>query len=327
MEYRNLGRTGLKVSDFCLGCMTFGLGSDEEESRRIIDRALDAGVNFLDTANIYANGVSEEIVGRALKGRRDEIVLTSKFHYPMGDDDPNHRGSSRKNIFRSVEESLRRLQTDYIDLYQAHALDYSTPLEETLGALDDLVHQGKVRYIGCSNYSSWILTKALWVSDARRYVRFESIQPMYSLLARHIESELLPLCSDQGIGVIVYNPIAGGLLTGKYQFDQSPPQDTRFGHEALSEVYQDRYWHQGNFDAVERLSSIAREHELTLLELALNWVRANATVSSAIVGARTLEQLEQNLAAWGKDLPEEVFSACDEVWPSIKAIAPDYFRE
>ncbi|MBI4328703.1 MAG: aldo/keto reductase [Chloroflexi bacterium] len=327
MKYVNLGRTGVKVSDFCLGCMTFGWGADgggcdEETARLIIDRALEAGVNFLDTANVYGNGLSEEIVGRALKGRRQSVVLATKFHGAMSQD-PNDRGGSRKNIMRAVEESLRRLQTDYIDLYQAHGMDPSTPLEETLSALADLVRQGKVRYIGCSNYAAWFLTKALWTSDRHGYPRMESVQPVYNILARNIEGELLPLCADQKIGVIVYNPLAGGFLSGKYRASEPPPPNTRMSER---ELYKQRYWHSQNFQAVERLGEIAGRHGTSLPRLSLGWVRANPRVTSVIVGARTLAQLEENLGAWETDLSPEGIEACNEVWDSVKSVAPVYFR-
>ncbi len=238
MEYRNLGRTGLKVSVLCLGTMQFGWTADEAASFSVLDAFVDAGGNFIDTANIYSRwadnsyaGKSEEIIGRWLKqrGRREDLVIATKVRGQMGPG-PNDEGLSRKHIMRAVEDSLRRLQTDYIDLYQAHWYDSNTPLEETLRAFDDLIAQGKVRYIGASNYPAWLLTKALWVSDKHGYARYDSLQPHYNLVHRaEFERELMHLCQDQGLGVIPYSPLAGGFLTGKYRRDQPVPPSARTG--------------------------------------------------------------------------------------------------
>ena len=221
MDYVNLGRTGLKVSRICLGCLTFGGQADEKESMRIVDTALDAGINFFDTANVYTETLSERFLAKALKGRRDQAVIATKVRGSMGPG-VNDSGLSRKHIMDAVEGSLMRLETDYIDLYQVHSWDADTPLEETLRALDDLVRQGKVRYIGCSNFTGWQLTKSLWISDVKGLARFETVQPRYNLLLRGIEEELLPACLSQGVGVIPYNPIAAGLLTGKHRRGQPP---------------------------------------------------------------------------------------------------------
>lgn len=304
MEYRRLGRTGLKVSHICMGCMTFGWQVDEGGSARLVGRALEAGVNFFDTANVYAEGRSEEFLGKAIKGKRDSLVIATKVRGRVGEG-PNDSGLTRKHIMKAVEDSLRRLGTDYIDLYQVHSVDPETPIEETLRALDDLMHQGKVRYVGCSNFAAWQLGKALWVSDKHNLTRFDSVQPRYNLISRQIELELLPLCAEEGIGVIVYNPLAGGLLTGKYSKDVPPPEGTRF---ALRELYRSRYWHGSSFEAVERLRGIAEGSGRTMTQLALAWVLRNATVTSAIIGATSMTQLEENLAAADLELGDEAMA-------------------
>jgi aryl-alcohol dehydrogenase-like predicted oxidoreductase len=259
VKLKHLGRTGLKVTEICMGTMTFGNQAAEDTAHAILDRALEAGVNFIDTSDIYPVPVSletvgrtEEIVGRWLKGKRQRIVLATKCVGQVGPG-PNDQGASRRHILDAVEGSLRRLQTDYIDLYQLHWPDTETPLEETMRALDDLVRWGKVRYVGCSNFEAWRLCKALWVSDRLGLSRFESVQPQYNLLARGIERELLPFCVEEGVGVMAYNPLAGGLLTGKYRPDQPPPKGTRFAlGNPTGSLYRGRYWHEGMFETVER---------------------------------------------------------------------------
>jgi len=226
MDHRRLGRTGLMVSELCLGCMTFGRELDEEGSREIIARFLKAGGDFIDTADVYEQGASEEIVGRAIKGVREDVVLATKVRFPMGDG-PNDVGLSRKHIVAGCEASLRRLGTDYIDLYQVHAWDAVTPLEETLSALTDLVRQGKVRYVGVSNFTGWQLMKALYVSELNGFERFVSLQPQYSLVERNIEREVLPACREEGVGVIPWGPLGGGFLSGKYRRGEEPPEDSR----------------------------------------------------------------------------------------------------
>lgn len=292
MQYTNLGRSGVRVSRLSLGCWRFGAETDEPTARRIIDAALDRGINLIDTANIYAQGVSEEIVGRTLKGRRQNVVLATKVWGKMGEG-PNDRGLSRVHIMRAVEDSLRRLQTDYIDLYQIHAEDPDTPLEETLDALNDLVRQGKVRYIGVSNHSAWKTCKALWISDVRGYARFVSAQPRYNLFDRAIEKELIPLCLDQGIGIINYSPLAGGLLSGKYRKGEAPPAGSRAERfESLRKALTEE-----NLSKVERLQAYAAERGYTVAQLALAWCLAKPGVTSPIIGATSLEQLEENLGA------------------------------
>ncbi|TMC55825.1 MAG: aldo/keto reductase [Chloroflexi bacterium] len=293
MEYTNLGRTGVKVSRLCLGCMTFGREIDEPASQPIIQCALDQGVNFFDTANVYGNGASESIVGRALKGVRQSIVLATKVYGQMGPG-VNDRGLSRVHIMRAIEDSLRRLQTDYVDLYQVHRWDDDTPVDETLRALDDLITQGKVRYIGCSNFAGWQLIKALWTSDKHGWARFESVQPPYSLVRREIEQELLLACADQTVGVIPYSPLAGGFLSGKYRRGAEIPEGTRFD---VAKFYQDIYMKDASWRVVDALSAYAAEHGTPKEVLAIAWVASHPTVTAPIIGARTVAQLEQGLAA------------------------------
>jgi aryl-alcohol dehydrogenase-like predicted oxidoreductase len=343
MEYRKMGRTGLKVSSFCLGTMTFGRQVEEKESIRIIHKALDTGVNFLDTADIYVNGVTEEIVGKAIRGKRDEIVLASKaghirrlgkkwgeqkdsgpiglarpkpFHPWPGQEDagPNDMGLSRKHIMQAFERSLNRLDTDYIDIYYAHMPDYDTPLEETLRAMDDLVHQGKVRYIACSNFRAFQLCKALWLSEKYNLTRWECIQPPYNLLTRDIEYELLPLCAEEGVGVCVFSPMAAGFLSGKYDKEQGPIEGARFSLAHQGYRYNQPYWNDTNFAAVGQIRKIAEGHDKRLPQFALAWVLSNKTITSVVCGATSVKQLEENMAATEIILSQEELDACDEVW-------------
>jgi aryl-alcohol dehydrogenase-like predicted oxidoreductase len=323
MKIKRLGRTGLKVSEICLGTMTFGNQCDEPTSHAIMSKALDAGVTFFDTADAYPLGATLETVGRTeeyighwlqgLQGRRDQVVLATKFFGKVGSS-PNDQGGSRKHIVQAVENSLRRLQTDYIDLYQMHFPDHETPIDETLRALDDLVHSGKVLYIGCSNYPAWELCKALWTSDKLGLARFDCVQPRYNLLFRHIEAELLPLAIDQGIGVICYNPLAGGLLTGRYQPGQAPEKGTRFTVQNAGELYQSRYWQEPQMQAVEMLKAFCQEHHLAVTQLAIAWVLAQPAITSAIVGASKPEQLDQSLPATDLVLDEQTLAECDDIW-------------
>lgn len=293
MEYRQFGRTGLRVSPICLGCMTFGREIDEAASRTIIQRALEAGINFFDTADVYGRGASEEIVGRALHEARGRVVLATKFYGPMGQG-PNDRGGSRYHVMDAAEASLRRLQTDHIDLYQMHHFDPETPLDETLRALDDLVRAGKVRYIGCSNFAAWQIAKAFWVSDRDRLARFVSVQPRYSLVFREPEIDLLPMCASEGLAVIPYSPLAGGFLTGKYKPGAPPPADTRL---TTAPWYQDVYIKDKNFRVVEALEQYAQTRGVPKEQLAIAWVMSQPEVTAPIVGARTVQQLETALAA------------------------------
>jgi aryl-alcohol dehydrogenase-like predicted oxidoreductase len=325
MQYRNIGRTGLKVSAMCLGTMVYGSQVSEAEAINIIERALSAGVNFLDTADVYIEGRSEEVVGKALKGKRHSVVLATKVANRTGPG-ANDIGLSRKHIMKGIEDSLRRLETDYIDLYYVHLPDYGTPIEETLRTLDDLVHQGKVRYIGCSNFRAWQLCKALWVSDLHNLVRFDCMQPPYNLLTRDIEYELLPLCASEGVGVCAYNPLAAGLLTGKHDPNKPPAEGTRFALERMGPMYYERYWSATNFEAVTRLKQIAGEYGLSLAQFALAWAIGNEAITSAICGATSLKQLEENLGATEVKLSKEALAACDSVWQQIRPLRFFYGR-
>jgi len=322
VKLRPLGRTGIRVPVLCLGTMTFGLQSDEATSFQILDRALEGGIDFLDTADVYPLGgdldrvgTTEEIVGRWIRDRRarERVFLATKCCAPMGTG-PNDVGLSRFHIQRAVEASLRRLQTDVIDLYQTHFFDLHTPIEETLRALDDLIGQGKIRYVGCSNYPAWRLAEALGVSERLSLARYQTVQPRYNLLYREIETELLPLVRDAGVGVLVYNPIAGGLLSGKYQKGQPPRDGTRFTMDRVAELYQQRYWNELQLEAAEELGSQAQARGLTLASVAVAWVLAQPGVTSAIIGASRPEQLEATLAGAELELDDELRRACDEVW-------------
>jgi aryl-alcohol dehydrogenase (NADP+) len=319
MRHVRLGRTGLLVSELCLGTMTFGLQCEEDESFAILDRADAGGITFLDTADVYplggglpTVGRTEEIVGKWLRGKRDRFVLATKC---VGRTGPAawEQGSSRKHILDAVEASLRRLGTDYIDLYQLHGPDPGTPIDETLGALDDLVRSGKVRYVGCSNFLAYQVARAVGRSEARQLVRFDSVQPRYNLLFRQIERELLPLCLEEGIGVIPYNPIAGGLLSGKHDPAGPPPQGSRFTLGTAGTMYQSRYWHDREFETVAQLQGVADEAGVPLVTLAVAWVLAHPAVTAPIVGASRSDQLDASLAAAELTLSEELKSRLDEM--------------
>jgi aryl-alcohol dehydrogenase-like predicted oxidoreductase len=322
MKIKRMGRTGLKVSEICLGTMTFGQQCDEPTSFAIMDAAFSRGVNFFDTADGYPMGGNSQTVGRTetiigkwLKDRRDKIVLATKCWVPMGPG-PNDGGLSRKHIFDAVEGSLRRLQTDYIDLYQAHAPDPDTPLDETMRAFDDLVHQGKVRYVGCSNFKAWLLATGLAISDKLGLARLDCVQPRYNILFREIENELLPLCHHHGIGVIAYNPLAGGFLTGKYRPDTTPSRETRFGFLSgrTRSVYHKRYWQDEQFAAVDHLQQFFASRNKPLTQVAVAWVLAQPDITSAIVGATSPAQIEQSLPATELTLDQEEIEVCDDVW-------------
>jgi len=316
MEYRRLGRTGLKVSTICLGTMQFGWSTDKSGAFAIMDEAAAQGINFLDTADIYSRwvegnpgGVSEQIIGEWLQQSsvpRQDVVLATKVRGQMGDG-PNDQGLSRQHILHAAEASLRRLQTDYIDLYQVHWPDDETPLDETLQALTDLVRAGKVRYIGCSNYPAWLLTKSLWVSDVKSLSRFDSLQPHYSLVHRaEFERELQPLCLDQGIGVIPYSPLAGGFLTGKYRRDTPLPDSVRAGG------VQHRYMNEQGFTAVDKLEEIGHNHQATIAQTAIAWLLANTAVTSAIIGANSITQLTDTIQGANVHLTPDEKAALDE---------------
>jgi 1-deoxyxylulose-5-phosphate synthase len=317
MEYRRLGRTGLKVSTICLGTMQFGWSTGEAQAHTIMREAVASGINFIDTADIYSTwvegnpgGVSEQIIGSWLKTgavRREEVIIATKVRGKMGEG-PNDEGLSRLHILNSVQESLRRLETNYIDLYQVHWPDEETPLDETLGALDDLIRNGLVRYIGCSNYPAWLLAKSLWISDVRNLARFDSLQPHYNLVHRaEFERELQPLCLDQEIGVIPYSPLAGGFLTGKYRRENALPKSDRAGG------IRERYMNEWGFSVVDKLEEIGNQQGMTLAQTAIAWILANPAVTSAIIGANTLEQLHDTIKGAEFTLSAEEKVALDKI--------------
>jgi aryl-alcohol dehydrogenase-like predicted oxidoreductase len=323
MEYRNLGRTGVQVSALCLGGMLFGEPTDEAEALKIIDRALDAGLNFLDTANIYNRGRSEEIVGRALRrdGRRARVVLAPKVHGTMDDHDPNAWGNSRRHILEQCEASLRRLQTDFIDLYQVHRPLATTPIDETLRALDDLVRSGKVRYLGTSTFAAWQLVEALWVSKELGLHRVVCEQPPYHLLDRRIERELVPMAQTYGLALIPWSPLAGGFLSGKYRRGEGPPPGSRLGQNAQGT---DPHFTDAAFGVLEVVQALAHEHGATPGQVALAWVAQQPGVTSPIIGPRTRAQLEDCLGAVHVQLAAEDLARLDAVASPGRAIVPYY---
>jgi aryl-alcohol dehydrogenase-like predicted oxidoreductase len=313
MQYRFMGRTGLKVSELCMGTQTFGWGADEPTAHRMASQFVDAGGNFFDTSNIYNEGQSETMLGKWLKQQdRSKLVIATKVFFPTGEG-PNDTGLTRKHIFHQVDESLRRLQTDYIDLYQTHCWDASTPLEETLRAFDDLVRAGKVRYLGASNYTPAQLTKALMLSQIHNWARFDCLQPEYSLLVRSPEWELLPVCEENGIGVIPWSPLAGGWLTGKYRRNQPPPPDSRVGRADRWDDLPEQRETEQTWQIIDVLLEIAAERGKTPAQVALNWLLRKPVVTAPIFGARTPDQLEQNLGAVGWELTAEEVERLDAV--------------
>lgn len=322
MKYKKLGRTGLIVSELCFGTMTFGgkgfwtvVGQQPREmADKLIGTVLDAGINFIDTANIYSEGESEKILGKALGNRRKDIVLATKVLGPMGPG-PNQAGLSRRHIMQSVEDSLTRLGTDYIDLYQIHGFDPLTPMDETLRALDDLVHSGKVRYIGCSNLAAWQLMKGLWISDKYNLHRFESLQAYYTLAGRDLERELVPLMQDQEMGLMVWSPLAGGLLSGKFYRDGEGPKDARRADFDFPPVNRERA-----FNALDVMREIADDHEVSVAQIALSWLLHQPVVTSVIIGTKTEEQLTDNLAAPDVRLSDDELARLDEV----SKLPPEY---
>ena len=298
--------------------MTFGLQSDEPTAITILDQAAEGGVDFLDTSDAYplggdldTRGATEEILGRWLRGKRDRFIVATKCFAPTGPA-PFDGGNSRKHIMSAVEASLRRLQTDYIDLYQLHGYDQNTPIDETLGALDDLVHQGKVRYLGVSNFLTYQLVRAVGRTETLRLARLDSVQPRYNLLFRQIEREMLPYCGEEGVGVIPYNPIAGGLLSGKHTRSAPPPEGSRFTLGLAAQNYQDRYWHDQEFDSVEAIRRLADEAGVNMVTLSVAWVLANPAVTAPIIGASSAKQLEPSLAAAEYALDPELKWTLDE---------------
>ena len=328
MEYRNFGRTGMKVSPLCLGCWNFGERTTPQDSYAIVDRALDAGLNFLDTANVYGRGRSEEITGEALKrnGSRSRVVLATKFHGRMDDDDPNAAGSSRRHIIEQCEASLRRLQTDYIDIYQIHRPRPVVAIDETLRALDDLVRSGKVRYLGSSTFAAWQVVESLWVAKELGLNRFVSEQPPYHILDRRIERELVPMALTYGIGLIPWSPLAGGLLTGKYTRGLPAPEGARYASPE-DEPRQSRRLNDSVYDVNEGLLPLAEAKGCTLSQLALAWCAQQPGITSPILGPRTMEQLEDNLGALQVTVTAEDRQRVDELVPPGRMVSPFYEAE
>jgi aryl-alcohol dehydrogenase-like predicted oxidoreductase len=322
IEHRKLGSTGVSVSPLCLGAMMFGAwgNTDHDDSIRIIHRALDAGVNFIDTADVYSRGESEEIVGKALAdGRRDSVVLATKAHGKMHDDeggwDPNHFGNSRRWIVEEVENSLRRLKTDRIDLYQIHRPEPDTDIDETLGALSDLIHAGKVRYVGSSTFPAHQIVEAQWVAEKRGRERFVCEQPPYSMLIRRIEADVLPVCEQHGIGVIPWSPLAGGWLSGRYRKGGDSPADSRRAQMLPSRYDMSISGNQAKLEAAQALGELAEQAGMPLIEMALAFVTSHPAVTAAIIGPRTMEQLEGQLPALERTLSGDVLDRIDEIVP------------
>lgn len=325
MEFRNFGRTGMKVSPLCLGCMNFGRRTEPEDSYAIIDRAIDAGLNFLDTANVYSRGRSEEITGEALKrnGARDRVVLATKVHGRMDDDDPNAAGSSRRHIIEQCDASLKRLQTDYIDIYQIHRPRPEIAIDETLRALDDLVRAGKVRYLGSSTFAAWQVVESLWVAKEHGLNRFVSEQPPYHILDRRIERELIPMARTFGIGLIPWSPLAGGLLTGKYTRENPSPEGARYAN-ADNEPRLARRKPNEIYDIIEALQPLADAKGCTLSQFTLAWCVQQPGITSPIIGPRTMEQLEDNLGALDLEITAEDRQHVDALVPPGRMISPFY---
>jgi 1-deoxyxylulose-5-phosphate synthase len=319
MRHVQLGRTGLPVSRLCLGTMTFGLQCDEPASFAILDRAAAGGITFLDTADVYPMGGTsdtvgrtEEILGRWLRGRRHDFVIATKCSGATSAR-PWDRGTSRKHVLDAIEHSLRRLGTDYVDLYQIHHRDAATPMDETLRALDDVVRAGKARYIGCSNYQAYQVARAIGRSETLGLARFDSVQPRYNLLFRQIEREILPMCQEEGVGVIPYNPLAGGLLSGKHRRDAGPTAGTRFTLGTAARRYQERYWREREFATVEALRPLAAGAGMSMVQLAVAWVLAHPAITAPIIGASRPEQLDDVLAAADKGLAADLKARLDEL--------------
>jgi len=306
-----------------LGTMTFGAQTDEAAARRMVDVCLDSGVNFFDTANAYTHGASETMLGNALRGRRERAVIATKVFNKMGDA-ADDKGLSRAAIRKAIDASLKRLGTDYVDIYYLHQPDYSVPIEETMAAMDELVREGKVRYVAVSNYAAWQVAEIHCICKSRGWAAPHISQPIYNLMARGIEQEYLPFCKEFEVGVIPYNPLAGGMLTGKQRTESGPVAGSRFDNNKL---YMDRYWHEEFFAAVDALRNAAREAGITLVQLALRWLLAQPLVDSILIGASRVEQLEENLAAAaGPALDAATLEKCDAVWKRLRGLAPQYNR-
>jgi aryl-alcohol dehydrogenase-like predicted oxidoreductase len=316
MNYKNLGRSGLKVSSICLGTNNFGAQVSEQDSIKIVQRAIDSGINLIDTANMYTKGRSEEIIGKALQGHRDDVVLATKVGFNIGDG-PNQGGLSRKHILSQVKQSLQKLGTDFIDIYYLHRFDIDTPLEETLRTFNDLVRDGKVRYIACSNFTAWQIAKAREVCERHDLEKFIAVQPPYNLLQRDIEKDLLPYCAQEGFGVLTYTPLMGGLLTGKYGKDLSPPLGSRAEYNP---TYWERINRNQNFEILQRIKGIADEVGIPLSKLAIAWILKNPAITAPIVGASKPEQVEENSRITEINISDEVYRKLNEItkdWVSI----------
>ncbi len=323
MEFRTLPNTDLKVSRVCFGTMTFGGQTDEATAGRMMDLCFEAGINFFDTANVYNHGKAETIAGKLLRGRRAKIVLATKVRGKMGEG-PEEAGLSRAAIHKAMDSSLKRLGTDYVDLYYLHQPDYDVPIEETLAAMQELVAAGKVRYPAVSNYAAWQVAEIHCLAQKNGFKAPYISQPMYNLLARAIEEEYLPFAKKYGVAIIPYNPLAGGLLTGKHLRGKQPLAGSRFDGNPM---YLNRYWHEDYFAAVEDLQKVAREAGKSMVELAFAWLLSQEQVDSVILGASRVEQLEQNLKACeGPRLDAAVLDRCDEIWRRLRGIVPKYSR-
>lgn len=315
VKYKSLGRTGLKVSRLCLGTMNFGSPTEEKASLEIVDRYVSEGGNFIDTANVYNHGVSEEIVGKALRGRRDSVVLATKVHGKMGPG-PNDQGNGKKHIISEVEKSLKRLNTDYIDLYWIHRPDPTTPVEETLEALDYLVNRGYVRFVGTSTFPAWQIVEALWTSERRNLVRFSAEQPPYSIIERQIEARILPTAERFGLGIVSWSPLAGGWLAGRYRRDRDVPEGSRVSkHPEWSDMAIETQFAERRFQVVDEIEKTAKELGVSMATVSLAWVLSNPLVTAPIIGPRTAEHLEDYLKACEIELPEEFIARIDELVP------------
>ena len=332
MRTVRLGRTGLKVSQVCLGTMTFGLQTDRAESVAIMDAAEEAGIDFLDVADVYpvggtleTAGRSEEVVGEWLHGKRDRFIVATKVYNRMGPG-PNDIGNSRRHVIAACDASLRRLKTDVIDLYYIHRWDSETPIDETLSAFEDLRRAGKIRYAGCSNVAAWEMMTALQVAERERAVRFDAVQPRYNLLFRQIESELLPAAQANGVAAVVFNPLAAGMLTGKYRRGETPREGTRFTLGSAASLYQQRYWQDATLDVVARLAADVESRGKSITHVALRWVLDQPGVTAAIVGASRAEQLRDSLRALEIELDDDDRRACDEAWYALPRRRPEEER-
>ncbi len=313
MEYKNLGISGLKVSRICLGTNNFGGQISENDSIAIVNKALDCGINVIDTADVYTGGISEEIIGKAVKGRRDEAIIATKVGFGVGQA-PNRGGLSRKHILSQVEHSLKSLQTDFIDLYYLHRFDPETPLEESLRTFNDLVREEKVRYIACSNFAAWQIAKAHEICETHDLERFVAVQPPYNLLQRDAEKDLLPYCQQEGLGVLTYTPLMGGFLTGKYSMAAPPPAGSRY-------EYNQRLWQrvnqESNFAVLEQLEKVAEDIDIPISKLAIAWILKNPTVTAPIVGASSIEQIDENCRLTEIKLGDETYQRLNDITRNV----------